>query len=105
MSNNAVVAARLLYKEGEASILEDGDEVGVKCQRPPPDLVLVYLHNTDRIFYCPTFYFKYILRLCTLMQPWGLLLFFLQQQALLLVECQDSDSEGWNWECRAILIN
>lgn len=106
ISNNAVVAARPLYKEGEDSILGDGDEVGVKCQRPPPGLVLVYLRSTDRIFYCLTFYVKYILRLCTLIQPGGVKFFFWlrqQQQALLLAECQNS--EGWNWECRAILID
>ena len=66
MSNNVVVAARPLYQEGEDSIR--GDEGGVKCQQPPLDLVLVYLHNIDQIFSCFTFYVKYVLRLCTLMR-------------------------------------
>lgn len=52
--NNAVVAARPLYKGGGDSIR--GDEGEVKYQQPALDLAPVYLHNTDRIFCCFIFY-------------------------------------------------
>lgn len=40
------------YQEGEDSI---ADEAEVKCQRPPLLLVLVYLHNSGRVFCCLIF--------------------------------------------------
>ena len=90
MSNNVVAAVRLLYQEGEDSIR--GDEEEVKCQRPPLDLVLVYLHDTGRVFYCFTFYVKYILRLCILMRNSVVGGFFCSGR-LLSVECENREAD------------
>ncbi len=104
LSNHAVVVVRPLYKEGEDSIR--GDEGGVKCQRPPPDLVLVYLHNTDRIFYYLTFYVKYILRVCTLTRNPAVGIIIIKK--IRSERCSWLNAriqKGWNWECRALLID
>lgn len=49
-SNNAGGVPRSSYKEGEDSIHADEDEDGVKYQRQPLGLVLLYLHNASPCF-------------------------------------------------------